>query len=83
MRGSGQIIAGGANWAAPIFGIDLGWFEAREWDVERGRAFEPEEIARGAQVALLGETVAQTLFGSADPVGGTSVSATCRFRWSA
>ena len=63
------MIAGGANWAAPIYGVDLGWFEAREWEVARGRNFEPEEIARGAQVALLGETVAQTLFGSADPVG--------------
>jgi putative ABC transport system permease protein len=71
VRGSGQIIAGGANWAAPIYGIDQGWFEAREWDVTNGRAFEPDEIARGAQVVLLGETVAQTLFGSADPVGET------------
>ena len=69
MRGSGQIVAGGANWASPVYGIDQGWFEAREWDVARGRPFEPEEIARGAQVALLGETVAQTLFGSVDPVG--------------
>jgi putative ABC transport system permease protein len=69
MRGSGQIVAGGANWASPVYGIDQGWFEAREWDVARGRPFESEEIARGAQVALLGETVAQTLFGSVDPVG--------------
>ena len=37
VRGSGQMIAGGANWAAPIYGVDLGWFEAREWDVARGR----------------------------------------------
>jgi putative ABC transport system permease protein len=69
MRGSGQIIAGGANWASPVYGIDQGWFEAREWEVARGRPFEPDEIARGAQVALLGETVAQNLFGSVDPVG--------------
>jgi putative ABC transport system permease protein len=69
MRGSGQIVAGGANWASLIYGIDQGWFEAREWEVARGRPFEPEEIARGAQVALLGETVAQSLFGGIDPIG--------------
>ena len=38
LRGSGQMVAGGANWAAPIYGVDLGWFEAREWEVARGRA---------------------------------------------
>jgi putative ABC transport system permease protein len=69
MRGSAQIIAGGMNWATSVFGIDLGWFEARDWDVEYGRAFEPEEIARGAQVAIIGQTVARNLYGGLDPVG--------------
>ncbi|MDT3684835.1 MAG: ABC transporter permease [Pseudorhodoplanes sp.] len=69
MRGTGQIIAGGMNWATAIFGIDLGWFEARDWEVEHGRMFEPEEIARGAQVAIIGQTVARNLYGGIDPVG--------------
>jgi putative ABC transport system permease protein len=62
VRGGAQIIAAGVNWATTVYGVDLGWFEAREWEVEEGRAFEPEELARGAQVALLGQTVARTLF---------------------
>ena len=69
MRGNAQLIASGMNWATGVFGIDLGWFEAREWDVDSGRVFEPEEIARGAQVALIGQTVARTLYGGLDPVG--------------
>ena len=69
MRGSGQIVAGGMNWAASVFGIDAGWFEARDWEVETGRMFEPEEIARGAQVAIIGQTVARNLYGGMDPVG--------------
>ena len=69
IRGSNvQIVAGGANWGTTVYGIDLGWFEAREWEVEHGRLFEPEEISRGAQVALVGQTVARTLFGGLDPV---------------
>ncbi len=69
MRGNAQLIASGTNWATSVFGVDLGWFEAREWDVESGRVFEPEEISRGAQVALIGQTVARTLYGGLDPVG--------------
>ncbi len=69
MRGSAQLIASGMNWATGVFGVDLGWFEAREWDVDSGRAFEPEEISRGAQVALIGQTVARNLYGGLDPVG--------------
>jgi putative ABC transport system permease protein len=68
-RGAAQLIAGGANWATTVYGIDMGWFEAREWDVAGGRTFEPEEIGRGAQVALIGQTVARTLYGGIDPVG--------------
>ena len=68
-RGGAQLIASGSNWATTIYGVDLGWFEAREWEVESGRPFEPEEISRGAQVALVGQTVARTLYGGLDPVG--------------
>jgi putative ABC transport system permease protein len=69
MRGNVQLIASGMNWATVLFGVDLGWFEAREWDVDSGRVFEPEEISRGAQVALVGQTVVRNLYGGLDPVG--------------
>jgi len=69
MRGTAQLIAGGMNWATAVFGIDAGWFEARDWDVDQGRAFEPEEVARGAQVAIIGQTVARNLYAGLDPVG--------------
>lgn len=69
MRGTAQLVAGGMNWATGVFGIDNGWFEARDWDVEHGRMFEPEEIMRGAQVILVGQTVARNLYGGIDPVG--------------
>ena len=69
MRTGAQVVGGGANWQTSITGIDLGWFEAREWEVEGGRTFTGEELSRGAQVAILGQTVAQNLFGAADPMG--------------
>jgi putative ABC transport system permease protein len=33
-----RLVAAGANWSSPVYGVDLGLFEAREWDVEWGRA---------------------------------------------
>jgi putative ABC transport system permease protein len=71
MRGAVQIIAAGQNWATAVYGVDLGWFEAREWDIDSGRLFEPEELSRGAKVAIIGNTVATSLFGGFDPVGET------------
>ncbi len=68
MRGAVQTVASGQNWATTAYGVDLGWFEAREWEVETGRMFEPEEIQRGMQVALIGETVAKNLFAGVDPL---------------
>jgi len=52
-----------------VIGIDNGWFETREWDADHGRIFEPEEISRGAQVVLIGKTVARNLYGGMDPIG--------------
>jgi putative ABC transport system permease protein len=71
VRGSAQLIAGGVNWATSVYGVDNGWFEAREWGIASGRGFEPEEIARGAQVVLLGQSVAHALYGTIDPIGET------------
>jgi putative ABC transport system permease protein len=71
VRGGVQLVAGGINWGTSAFGVDLGWFEVREWAIARGRLFTPDEAQRGGQVAILGETVARQLFEGVDPIGET------------
>ena len=71
VRGNAQIVAGGANWGTSVYAVDLDYFAAREWAVERGREFDPEEIRRGEIVILLGRTVARNLFGDEDPLEQT------------
>ena len=71
VRGNAQAVAGGANWGTTVYGVDNDYFAAREWDVEAGRGFDPDEIRRGEIVALLGRTVAKNLFGEADPTDQT------------
>jgi putative ABC transport system permease protein len=71
VRGNAQAVAGGSNWGTTVYGVDNDYFAAREWDVETGRAFDPDEIRRGEIVALLGRTVAKNLFGEEDPTDQT------------
>ncbi len=69
VRSSTQAVAGGNNWLTMAYGVDLGFFEAREWDISQGRNFNPEELSRGDQIVLLGQTVARNLFADEDPLG--------------
>jgi putative ABC transport system permease protein len=69
ISGKHQVVASGINWATVVNMIDLGYLEARDWALEQGRIFEPEELASGAQVALLGQTTAAKLFFDVDPIG--------------
>ena len=43
--------------------------EIRDWAVEEGRAFSPQEAGRGLPVAILGTRVAEALFPAGDPLG--------------
>jgi len=67
-RGGAQIVAGGQNWATQIFGVTPDWFEVRDWPLTQGRIFEPMEMQGSAKVIILGQTVAQELFGNEDPI---------------
>jgi putative ABC transport system permease protein len=69
ITGKIQVVADAANWATNVATVDPGYFEVRDWDVEGGRVFEADEAKNGAQVALLGQTVAKQLFPDLDPIG--------------
>ena len=71
IRGTTQLIYGNTNWSTQIYGVDGDYFIAREWPIHDGRLFSDAEIRGGAKVVLLGQTVAKTLFGDANPIGQT------------
>jgi len=71
LRGNGQIVVGNSNWATQIYGITPDYLEARQWEVITGRGIDQAQVDSAAKVVLLGQTVARTLFGDADPVGET------------
>ena len=68
LRGGAQVVWGNTNWSTQIFGVTPEYLDARQWLLASGRVFEPAETAGAGKVAILGQTVAKQLFGSADPL---------------
>jgi putative ABC transport system permease protein len=52
-----QIVFGNLNWSTEVVGTDNRYFETRNWQIERGREFTPQEVASGGKVALIGNTL--------------------------
>lgn len=69
VRTSGQVIYGNMNWSSLIMGGTPELFDIREWGVVSGRPISQDDENGAVKVCLLGQTVAENLFGSADPVG--------------
>lgn len=70
-NGSAQLVFGRQNAPSQIVGITPEYFEARDWTVEEGRTFSNSEIRGGGQVAVVGRTIINELFGDAVAVGET------------
>ena len=68
MRTGAQVVVGNTNWSTSILGSTNDYLEAREWPISDGRLFEAAEMQGSAKVAIVGQTVAQQLFGDEDPL---------------
>jgi putative ABC transport system permease protein len=68
LRTGAQVVVGNTNWSTSIFGSTNDYLEARDWRLSDGRQFEAAEISGSAKVAIVGQTVAQQLFGDEDPL---------------
>jgi putative ABC transport system permease protein len=71
IRAGAQVVAGNSNWSTTIFGANNDYLEARDWPLISGRQFEAADLSGSGKVALIGLTVAQSLFGDADPLDQT------------
>ncbi|WP_188055496.1 ABC transporter permease [Oryzomonas rubra] len=69
VRSTGQVVYGNMNWSTAIIGTTPEMFDIREWPVTSGRSLGQQDVDSAAKVCLLGQTVAENLFGSTDPVG--------------
>lgn len=68
---SKQITYGNQNWSTSVAGTTMAYFMIRNYEIESGRGFIPEDTKNGTKVAILGQTVSTELFGDVDPIGKT------------
>jgi putative ABC transport system permease protein len=70
LRLNGQLQSEDQNWATSIQGTTPEYLEIRKWKTTHGVPLTASDVDSGAKVVLLGQTVAEKLYGaSADPVG--------------
>ena len=70
LRSPVQVMTEEQNWATLAYGTTPEFFQIRGWPVARGIGLTASDVDGGAKVVVLGQTVAEKLFGtSGDPVG--------------
>jgi len=69
VRSGGQVIGGDNNWNTSIEGVQPSYLQIRDWDLASGEFFTDRDVRERAKVAVLGKTVADSLFPGQDPVG--------------
>jgi putative ABC transport system permease protein len=72
LRSSATLVAEEQNWTTTVTGTTPAYFAIRDWPMDLGAAFSEPDLESGAKVVVLGQTVADRLFGArATPVGRT------------
>lgn len=69
--GTAQLTYGNQNWSTTIGGTTASYLFIRNYEILSGRNFIPEDIKNNTKVAIIGNTVANELFGDVDPLNKT------------
>jgi len=67
--GSIQIIYGNQNWFTRYRGVSPEYFDIKRWQVALGAVFGPDDVESAADVCVIGRTVRNQLFDTANPIG--------------
>jgi putative ABC transport system permease protein len=64
-----QLVHGGLNINAEVMGTRLPFFDVRQWTTRSGTLWDEQQEKMGARVCVIGQTIADEVFGELDPVG--------------
>ena len=69
VRTGAQLVYGNQNWSTSVQGTGPDFLTIRAWALARGAYFTEEDVKAATKVAVIGQTVAENLFGNTNPVG--------------
>jgi putative ABC transport system permease protein len=69
VRGGAQVVYGNLNWSTIVMGVTPEYLQVRDWPVVAGRNLSQSDVEGATKNCLIGQTVAENLFGSQDPMG--------------
>ncbi len=69
VRGSAQVVYGNQNWSTIVMGTTPEMLTVREWPLVEGRNISQADVDGATKNCLIGQTVAENLFGDLDPLG--------------
>ncbi|PHR61282.1 MAG: peptide ABC transporter permease [Robiginitomaculum sp.] len=68
-RGSVTVVSGQQNWQTSLYGVNTDYFITQAWQTTEGRLFDEGEEKSGRAYAVIGQTIADTLFEGTNPIG--------------
>jgi putative ABC transport system permease protein len=69
VRGSGPVVYGNQNWSTVLNGVTPEMLTVRDWPLSSGRNISQSDVDGATKNCLIGQTVADNLFGAAEPIG--------------
>ncbi len=69
LRTVAQVVSATQNWATAIYGAGPSYFDIRSWKLKSGEYFTQPDTDGAANVCVIGQAVADNLFGSQNPIG--------------
>ena len=61
-QGTRQLVYGSQNWSSQIIGTTPEYLDARAWTIVKGAGFGDSDVRSATRVAIIGKTVAESLF---------------------
>lgn len=68
-QASAQLISGNLNWQSRLLAVEPAYFAVKDWEIDSGRLLTDQDLRGALKTVVIGETVAEELFGGADPIG--------------
>jgi putative ABC transport system permease protein len=66
-----QLVYGNQNWNSSVRGVAPAYIALKGWNIAKGGMYTDADVERASNVCVLGQTVAEQLFGGTDPIGET------------